>query len=602
MKAELVFSDKVWKRLENISIDNVALLLGFESDNSLYCIGCAKLPQNWNSLTDLDVMVRQVLGHVPCGIKVVGLYKFSNEEAVRNDCKFYLDTLTAPATLEELVSDPLLIFVWKQFEDSTTTFLYDTESEMISDATLSISSVDLQSLTVSLNVTGHLPVNFDLYNDIESTKSSMLTAIENAKRKVLTSCCTFHLISTPLLLRNFAEKPFAEGDFNAKSVCGDLKSYVQNTSDDEDKKTNSLMFKLKMLFLTTGKQATERTTSFVPVIRYERRSFETANVNVGIDVMVNVPVSLPLSKLPAVLCQGIGCQLDSVGHSISTFYEKDQMVYYPEICHFSLTYLDHLLTAIYPKNVSENDLESFRKDVHHLFFLPMDKPCIRRSMRFFPGVKNKGESYLQNVHEGLPPSGIEGGLKALVYGSYTYHHYMQDHMNDDGWGCAYRSLQTLISWFRHQGYTTEPVPTHIEIQKALVDIRDKPSSFINSKLWIGSMEVSFCLEKLIGITSKIMSVSSGSELASKGRELVNHFNTQGTPIMIGGGVLAHTIIGVDFNPNSGDIKFLILDPHYTGAEDIKVIHKKGWCGWKGVNFWNKTAYYNLCCPQRPVSI
>jgi hypothetical protein len=33
--------------------------------------------------------------------------------------------------------------------------------------------------------------------------------------------------------------------------------------------------------------------------------------------------------------------------------------------------------------------------------------------------------------------------------------------------------------------------------------------------------------------SRFMSVSSGAELASKGRELVCHFQTQGTPIMIG---------------------------------------------------------------------
>ena len=67
----------------------------------------------------------------------------------------------------------------------------------------------------------------------------------------------------------------------------------------------------------------------------------------------------------------------------------------------------------------------------------------------------------------------------------------------------------------------------------------------------------------------------------------------------GGGDLAHTILGVDFNKNTGDLKFLILDPHYTGSEDLQVIQGKGWCGWKGVSFWNKAAYYNLCLPLRP---
>ena len=42
----------------------------------------------------------------------------------------------------------------------------------------------------------------------------------------------------------------------------------------------------------------------------------------------------------------------------------------------------------------------------------------------------------------------------------------------------------------------------------------------------------------------------------------------------GGGVLAHTILGVYYHDQTGDIKFLILDPHYTGTEDIKTILDK----------------------------
>jgi hypothetical protein len=54
---------------------------------------------------------------------------------------------------------------------------------------------------------------------------------------------------------------------------------------------------------------------------------------------------------------------------------------------------------------------------------------------------------------------------SVVKGDYDYHHYMQDGFDDNGWGCAYRSLQTIWSWFRLQGYTDKPVPTHREIQQ-----------------------------------------------------------------------------------------------------------------------------------------
>ena len=45
-------------------------------------------------------------------------------------------------------------------------------------------------------------------------------------------------------------------------------------------------------------------------------------------------------------------------------------------------------------------------------------------------------------------------------------------------------------------------------------------------------------------------------------------------ILLGGGVLAHTILGVCYNELTGDIKFLVLDPHYTGKDDINTILNK----------------------------
>lgn len=49
---------------------------------------------------------------------------------------------------------------------------------------------------------------------------------------------------------------------------------------------------------------------------------------------------------------------------------------------------------------------------------------------------------------------------ATVRGVYEYHHYGQDGVDDRGWGCAYRSLQTLWSWVYHQRLTDGPPPTH----------------------------------------------------------------------------------------------------------------------------------------------
>lgn len=67
------------------------------------------------------------------------------------------------------------------------------------------------------------------------------------------------------------------------------------------------------------------------------------------------------------------------------------------------------------------------------------------------------------------------------------------------WGCAYRSLQSLWSWFLLQQYTEEPVPGHRLIQETLVKVGDKQPAFVGSKEWIGSFEVSTVLNQLLGV-------------------------------------------------------------------------------------------------------
>lgn len=57
-----------------------------------------------------------------------------------------------------------------------------------------------------------------------------------------------------------------------------------------------------------------------------------------------------------------------------------------------------------------------------------------------------------------------------------------------GWGCGYRTLQTIASHLSLQGKAGQ-VPTLMKIQETLVEIGDKELSFIKSREWIGSFEV-----------------------------------------------------------------------------------------------------------------
>ena len=74
---------------------------------------------------------------------------------------------------------------------------------------------------------------------------------------------------------------------------------------------------------------------------------------------------------------------------------------------------------------------------------------------------------------------VKGGQQTLIDGHYAYYHYMQDNFDDNMWGCAYRSLQTLCSWFILQGYTTKPIPTHRQIQQVTYIEKNSPRARIS---------------------------------------------------------------------------------------------------------------------------
>jgi hypothetical protein len=68
---------------------------------------------------------------------------------------------------------------------------------------------------------------------------------------------------------------------------------------------------------------------------------------------------------------------------------------------------------------------------------------------------------------------------------------------------------------------------------------------------------------------------------------------------VGGGSLAYGLIGIDWNEHTGDVRWLILDPHYTGAEHIPSIINKRWCAWHTSSLFHTAHFYNFCLLQRP---
>ncbi|KAI5630435.1 ufm1-specific protease 2 isoform X1, partial [Silurus asotus] len=441
--------------------------------------------------------------------------------------------------------------------------------------------------------------NFDSINEAH-TRSSVSKAFQVLRSRISSETLVFMVCNSPILL--WPNKSFHStlDSLREDTPCRDVQQHIEvedggrKSSKRRDKKdTGPVVVNLKLLMEVTeaGKSAA---LSLCRVMKKQR----CVTVPLCMDCVIGAGGCDALGSVCAGLVAALHAQLSDMEETLLK-YKKETTFPVPQPFHYQLPESDRLLTIIYPAGVSDDQLLSVREELHRKHCLLADRPYFRRSNAFhFPGEPYK-DGYLRNPHTHLTAPNIDDAKLYVVRGVYSYHHYMQDRVDDNGWGCAYRSLQTICSWFLQQGYTETSVPTHKQIQQALVDVGDKEPSFVGSRQWIGSIEVQAVLNQLLGVNSKILFVSRGSELTSKGRELANHFQTEGTPIMIGGGVLAHTILGVAWSETSGQIRFLILDPHYTGGEDLQSITDKGWCGWKGPEFWDQNAYYNLCLPQTP---
>lgn len=205
---------------------------------------------------------------------------------------------------------------------------------------------------------------------------------------------------------------------------------------------------------------------------------------------------------------------------------------------------------------------------------------------------------LCNVHEGLD---APGETTELVKSDILYYHYLCDGVDDRGWGCGYRTLQSICSWVKREQELLaksafRDVPTLREIQEALVAMEDKPSSFIGSREWIGSFEICLCLDYFYETPCKIIHVSSGSNLKDHIPDLVKHFKEFGSPVMMGGDTdnASKGVLGVCLEPAA----LLIMDPHFYDKNGTKdQLQRDGFVTWRTLDTFVRGSFYNFCLPQ-----
>ncbi|KAF6030873.1 UFSP1 [Bugula neritina] len=215
---------------------------------------------------------------------------------------------------------------------------------------------------------------------------------------------------------------------------------------------------------------------------------------------------------------------------------------------------------------------------------------------------------LQDIHEGLdPPPNCD---EIIVSSGYEYYHYNCDGVDDRGWGCGYRTLQTVCSWISSKA-VSQPVPSLQQIQEILVTIGDKEKGFVGSKEWIGSVEVGLVIDKLYNIPCKILHVSNGYQLNSHIQEIRNHFLSNQSILMMGGesDTSSKGIVGLATSCLTSDLYLLVLDPHYYELSTLddneqtttkSSLQRDGWIQWRNINSFHLNTFYNICLPQTKI--
>jgi len=225
------------------------------------------------------------------------------------------------------------------------------------------------------------------------------------------------------------------------------------------------------------------------------------------------------------------------------------------------------------------------------------------------------------IHQTFLERHPDPDLVTSVQGPYDYHHYVRDGVDDRGWGCGYRTLQTLISWIiknkkSSSKETLNDVPSILKMQETILSLDEtKSKQFVGSKDWIGCYEMFLVLDGLFDVPCKLVHCQSGSDLENHVDEIIHHLQQRGSPIPIGGDqdCSSKAIFGVKRN-SEGDVAFLVVDPHFVADDRIKGVgHRRtdqlsneknnaaaiatNFVRWMKLDDFQQSSFYNLCFPM-----
>ncbi|KAK9498202.1 hypothetical protein O3M35_004068 [Rhynocoris fuscipes] len=420
MIPSIIIMQPALQRLNELNDEQTGELFGIIYDGNLLIIG-----MNF----DINLSIQEEEWHkirrsiYPSGIDWCGLFHVNHTEAAFNN-----ESLVEK--LKEVVVSNNPVYIDKNESDNEIKVFVLHNDNLISTQYQIMEEEEFATEFVYFN----LRSVYDL-NICEMSESCIVQNLDILRKRIGDGQCIFHVKDTEVFL-SAETSSVVPNDASLKDYCKQDLCTVQNALAPGP-------FFVDVLFCSTTSELTRDKSNFT--IRHYTEPGQRYSYSLPIDFLCVTRKNRLIMDCFGSFIDAMCRWCDLVRHYLVSHYTVWVNFAFFKICHFYPKKMAHYMSYIYTSSATDDGLAEKRKYLHELFHLtPPTCPLFRWGNAVIFGQK----SILLNVHNGLKHEPVKGGRITLVKGMYDYYHYMQSNFNDNGWGCAYRSLQTIFSWFK----------------------------------------------------------------------------------------------------------------------------------------------------------
>ena len=145
------------------------------------------------------------------------------------------------------------------------------------------------------------------------------------------------------------------------------------------------------------------------MIHYEKvQDCKVIKIPINIDGLAIADNAMKIVDVMELLKGSLQRQIHIMGGSVLSEFKKLNSFSTPEVFHVKPEPFGHFVSVIYTQTGKCSTFAPFRLKLHRKFLLPIDRPNFRRLNKFIFDEDKPKSGPLTNVHEGLPPSGVNG--------------------------------------------------------------------------------------------------------------------------------------------------------------------------------------------------